>query len=229
MLQIIKQKNRKSIMKLLCSESFFNGPSIGSNSLVKSVFLKANLSRPFANTVGFSIESYKNGSSPVLSLLSNCSPSAVFFTVMTIVINSVNRCITFAKFLYMRLVRFEHIISEFFKGLPKAFDTSPSIIFVSPSHNFIATTVDSYIRSVKLLIFTLRKTMLSSQFFSKATARFGSPFQVSSLDFNFFSTITYAKPNSTTIRASLGQERNNKQSAESFISQIFTTHNTIIT
>lgn len=63
----------------------------------------------------------------VSRLFKQCSPTAVAFYVISIVVNSINCSFFFSKFFNVTIVTNKHIFLEFFKRFPSIFDSPTSI------------------------------------------------------------------------------------------------------
>lgn len=130
----------------------------------------------------------------VFYLLFPSSPSTIFSTIISIIVNPFNACLFFTKSFYVFEIRFIHIIFENLKRLPKTFYSSSTIIF--KSFTFCIIT------SIKNLIPNITKSRCtqsvnSHHIFSQTTARLSiSTFKIMSGFCDFLSARTFANPHS---------------------------------
>lgn len=108
------------------SKGFVNTPS-GSYSCSYRFSLYSSFFSPFRKALGFPTVLYNSICSRISGLFYWCSPTAVFFTIIAVVINTVYRCLSFSIFCNMIKVRIVHIVSKLLKRIPKTFYSAPSI------------------------------------------------------------------------------------------------------
>lgn len=108
--------------------------------------------RPFFHTLAFTFV-YEGISRFLIQILftPRC-PSAVFLTIVSAVINSINRCLLFIKFRYVEVIRFFHIFLKIFKRIPSALDAFFRIIFRTSMGKILTSTFYSMIDFVKSII-----------------------------------------------------------------------------
>ena len=76
-------------------------------------------------------------------------PSAIFFAVVAVVINSVNRSLFFAKSLYMELITSVHVFLKILKKGPSIFYTPAAVTMVFWAFGVFATCLHRAIDVVK--------------------------------------------------------------------------------
>lgn len=114
------------------------------------------------NTTPISLMREQFRSFPFIVILDNpIRPSAVFSAIISVVVNSVNRSVLFAKLLGVGLVRLIHIISKLLKGLPLTPYPTTAIIRVGFMRRIVATLM--YVHPNKIKSF-LRQAVRSSRF-----------------------------------------------------------------
>ena len=139
----------------------------------------------------------------IVRLFKNSYPTAIFFAIISVWVNSVNLCLFFSKFFYMRLITFVHIVFKFFKRFPKTFYSSTAVsriikstgVFTS-TNNVIPYTIKSRLLSSCKSVFKI----LSNYTFSlQTTTRFYKlTSQCSRRFISYFSTITNTFPPTTS-------------------------------
>ena len=125
------------------SQRPFNRPTRRDNSLVKSFVGDSGLFFPPLQRKSLSIKRNDNTVSPIIILNLISRPSAIFFAIVSIVIKSINRCLFFSKFLYMRLVTLIHIIFEICKRFPQALYSMTTIFSKRPVISIKTTSFDT--------------------------------------------------------------------------------------
>lgn len=112
-------------------KSLFYRPLQLVNSYSDCGLTDAGLFSPLGQIKSFTLKGYQTVSSLIVHLLLHSSPSAIFFAVMPVIINPINARVLFSKLFDMLKVRFVHIVSELFKGVPKTLD-SATAVYVPP-------------------------------------------------------------------------------------------------
>lgn len=75
----------------------------------------------------------------VINLFRISRPSTIFFTIMTIIVNSFNGSVFFPKFFNMLKIRIEHVILKFLNTFPKDFNTSATVTLEPTIFGIIAS------------------------------------------------------------------------------------------
>jgi hypothetical protein len=137
--------------------------------------------------------------SSIISLFFCSRPSAIFLTVMPVIINPINRSILSSKFFAMLKIRFVHIMFKFFKSFPKTFNTSATPSFVTSGILIITTCFDMFKDNIKSVRrHTMSSRSISSRFlyFLKITTTACSLITnyARSISNGFFSTVTSKQP-----------------------------------
>ena len=126
-------------------------------------------------------------------------PSTIYFAIISIVVYAVNSCLFFSKFFNVLKVQFIHIIFEFFKILPKTFNSATAISVIIPSSRFI-TSIKNMIKNL------LKSATIQTVGFINWTHTYSINLTPTSATFRFilqncilfndflFSTITSKKP-----------------------------------
>lgn len=109
-------------------------------------------SAPFYEMLNLPIKFYKMISTVVKHLFSSSSPFAVFFRIITIVINSFYCSVRFSKLLNMNFIRSSHVFLKFTKRSPQVFYPSSSIVFIRMMIRIITSSLHSIINLMKSLI-----------------------------------------------------------------------------
>lgn len=130
----------------------------------------------------------------IFNLLASGSPATIFFTVIPVIINSINRGIRII-FTVMQ-IRIIHIFFKFFKGFPYNLYSSPSIISINRSIGISTSIFHSFKYSIKS---TSRLTMTRIPFCSnlrhyfslKTSTRKSTITNLINSTTNYFSTVTF--------------------------------------
>lgn len=152
-----------------CHNCSLDVPMILEKSLpqVKSGY--ACLVCPFLNSKSFSLKSNLGFIPSILRLFFSCSPSAIFFTIMTVIIYAFNSCIKLSVNFDRFFIRRIHIVLELIKGLPKTFYSSSSIKYKTTIPCFTANSINSHPNCIKR---SSRKSM--TNFYSTSTTTSGT-------------------------------------------------------
>lgn len=136
----------------------------------------------------------------ITSLFLKRSPSTILLTVISIIVNSINGSFLLAKSFNMFQVRFVHIFSEVFKGLPSIYNASTTIAMPLMIVGILASSLKTGIDIVKsiwvsLSSKTMREINLSYIIPTAFTATGSSPSstEVPSSNDSFIPTITLTK------------------------------------
>ena len=115
--------------RVVCERSF-NIPTSCENSFSNCSPTYACLLRPFGEGLGLTFKRNKSISAPIASLFNSRNPSAILFTVVSVIVASVNRYFHLPMFLRLLKVTVVHFTMEVLKRLPKQLDTSSAVAFV---------------------------------------------------------------------------------------------------
>lgn len=200
------------------SEGVFNTPPIikpASNSTVVNAKQICQFNKKFF----LSIERNYYATTPISRLFLLCRPLAIFFAVIPVVVNTINSCIFFSKFLVVFQIRFIHVILEFLKRLPQTLNSSTTIK-IEVFRMFILTSVIHL--SPDFVKTRMRHSMCNflslHKFFFKTPATLASSSNDTTLTYCFHNT-TIALKNPVITR--IVRETNCSQSSESLSSNIF--------
>ena len=170
------------LAKLIFHESVtqdsFNGPS-RFYSIVQCTRLYTYRFCPIVETFSGTPKLNKSGISSISILFSCCNPSTIFFTIVSVHINSIYLGLSNARMsLPVACVGFIHIVSKFLKRIPKALypTTSidvPSVVFgvlTSRPHCHVGIVKWTYLTSfTKAMFFT--KSLIFAHRILRLTAR----------------------------------------------------------
>ncbi len=131
------------------SKGFFYTPSKSENPNPQKPRVNSTSFSPLSNTKIFSLKLNQYISSSIPSLLFFSRPTAITFGVLSIIINSVQSCIRYSMFFYVRKIRFIHIGFEICKRFPRAFNTASTILRVIGAFRVVASSKNISINSTK--------------------------------------------------------------------------------
>lgn len=141
-----------------------------------------------------------NELSSIRILFTACGPTTIRSRVRAIVIDTFNRRLIFAESLDMFKIRSMHLISEFFKRIPHALDSTATVILKAPYIFITSATENTSIQRIKSRIAHAVSTHIHTPARSlMATARSGvSLTQEFSTDDRIVAAITCAEPQGIT-------------------------------
>ena len=151
---------------------FFCIPFISKYSLMNDFIRYFVNFRKFCNAIFNSINIEVFVVSHISTLHFSSRPPTVFFRIISIIINPINRGILFSKLFYMKLIRFIHIISKFFKRLPKTFNSSTAIRREIRQLLITSSRYNATINSIKSCMF--KSVFVVHDFISQKAGRFAS-------------------------------------------------------
>ena len=130
--------------------------------------------------------------SSIKRLFTTSSPTAVLFTVISIVVYPINSCLLLSKFFNMFKITFVHIISKIFKSFPKKFYTPTTIVLES----FIVWVITSTLHIVEFMVkFCVTHSMFCLRFFPKtSTTLYHTTSNICNTQNFQFPAIAFAKP-----------------------------------
>ena len=155
-------------------KSLFDRPFLGVYSSLQSTLANAYFVSPIRHTMSFAIKGYHMIKSGVSSLFLFRSPSAIRLFIMSVYVYAVNRSLHYSKFLNMFFVRFIHIISKFFKRIPKTLNSSSTVNAIFRSFGVITPLFYSSESHIKSRIpHSVGSLSVAKHAFGITTARFG--------------------------------------------------------
>src|SRR3990167_2702315 len=208
---------------------FFNIPTFVYSAFEQPIIYIKNL-YPFSSRVFLSSKFSKNILSRILPLFKQRCPSAIFFAIIPIIVNSINRSIFYSKFFYMKFIRFIHIISKIFKRFPKTFYSSRSIHIILRAIRILTSHFKPYISIIKTTRMMLARKSVSSgtninSFSATHTTTRDYSFisKVSTSNYVITSTIAFTKKLKITP-LTLSCQRYHQQITKSLTNQINSFH-----
>lgn len=137
-----------SILPNRSGESLFGFPSF-TQTCTQSFRRNSYFFCPFNKTLCFPHVSKITISSCISALFKISRPTTIFFAIVTVYINAVNRGVLLSKIFYVLLIRLVHLIFELFKTGPFIFN-SPAAVKVIPYVFLIfASFFYTHINSIK--------------------------------------------------------------------------------
>jgi len=174
-----------------CKDSQVRLPVHFHYSLVESRILNTTHIRPLLKALSHSIYRQENRSTSVARLFSHGSPSTIISAIMTIIIDTINRCVSFSKSADVTRISIVHITSKILESLPQTLYSASTIILVSWVFRICASLNNTLVGSVKSLLRHAMGRIFRLIF--EATARFcPTATQFSSINQAPFTTITNA-------------------------------------
>lgn len=170
---------------------------------------------------GFVIYNKLFNNSLVIGLNLPSRPSAILFGIMSFTTNSINRCVTFSKLLYMRVIGTIHISLKLIKRLPQVLYTFASVILKRFMVRFVAPT--EYLSPNVIKSMTIHSVGSSGLFKSRnSSTSTGCSMTASKIvadHSTVISTIALAVPQSICVRNTIKSYY--KKFTEFFTSNIF--------
>ena len=131
------------------AKGFVNRPFVDIDSVTKSSPLHSQMFRPVGKTSSFSSIFNDVGSPSVPALNSSSRPTAIISTVISLVVDSVNRRVFLSKLSNMFAIGIKHLLLKKQEVLPMIFNSSSSIMPKILVAGRVASTVDVFPSRVK--------------------------------------------------------------------------------
>jgi hypothetical protein len=135
-----KQLKRMFAVCVGCVYRLVNVPT-SMNSIEKNTWFYANQLRNFCKRHFLSLIQNISHITFVSVLFLKSRPTAIFFAVMPVIVDSVYGCVSFSKHFYMGQIRSIHVVYKFFKRIPQYLYSFSSIYFIFRAFGVFASLV----------------------------------------------------------------------------------------